>query len=80
MAADWYTLPGTPSVNGTHTGGTIVDVLRLNAGSLARQANEISASEDLPLGFAAGIYYIHQMSINNASAEGIFRARWEQRA
>ena len=70
----------TMAVGGTHTGGTIVDVLRLNAGSPATQANEVSASEDLPFGFPAGTYYIRLVSINSANAEGIFRARWEQRA
>jgi len=70
----------TMAAGGTHTGGTVVDVLLLNAGSPAAQANEISASEELPLGFPAGTYYIRINSINTADAEGLFRARWEQRA
>jgi len=70
----------TMAAGGTHTGGTVVDVLLLNAGSPAAQASEVSASEDLPIGFPAGTYYIRLVSINNANAQGIFRARWEQRA
>ena len=70
----------TMSTGGTHTGGTVVDMLLLNAGSPARQANEISASEDLPIGFAQGTFYIRLNSINSANAQGIFRARWEERS
>lgn len=71
--------PGVTMQNGgTHTGGTISDILLLVAGSPARQAREISATEERPLGFAPGTFYIRLESTGNANARGVFRARWEE--
>ena len=72
----------TPSVTmvngGTHTGGTVSDVILLVAGSPARQAREVTATEERPLGFAPGTFYIRLISTGSANAEGVFRARWEE--
>jgi len=72
----------TPSVTfqngGTHTGGTVSDVILLVAGSPARQAREVTATEDRPLGFAPGTFYIRLISTGSSNAEGVFRARWEE--
>ncbi len=72
----------TPSVTmqngGTHTGGTISDILLLVAGSPATQARETTASEERPLGFAPGTFYIRLESTGSANARGVFRARWEE--
>lgn len=69
----------TMTTGGTHTGGTIVDMLELVAGTPAVQAVALSVSEDLPLGFPAGTYYIRLINTDGATATGIFRARWEER-
>lgn len=74
-----YSPQVTFNEGGTHTGGDIVDLLLLNAGSPATQAREVTATEALPVGFAAGTFYIRLVSINNANARGVFRARWEER-
>jgi hypothetical protein len=69
----------TMNVGGTHTGGTVVDILELYAGTPARQAVATSATEQEPFGFAAGTYYIRLVNIDGATATGIFKARWEER-
>jgi hypothetical protein len=73
-----YTLQTTMAVGGTHTGGTVVDVLQLNAGTPARQAVASTASEEEPFGFAPGTYYIRLINNDGDTATGIFRARWEE--
>lgn len=74
-----YTPQITMAYGGTHTGGTIVDMLELNAGTPAVQATELSVNESLPLDFPAGTYYIRLINTDGADAIGIFRARWEER-
>lgn len=63
---------------GTHTGGDIVDLILLVAGSPATQAKEITANEERLLGFPAGTFYIRLVSNGSANAKGVFRARWEE--
>ena len=63
---------------GTHTGGTVSDILLLVAGSPARQAKEVSVTEQRPLGFSPGTFYIRLVSTGEANARGVFRARWEE--
>lgn len=74
-----YALTTTMAVGGTHTGGTTLNILQLRAGSPATQAMEQTASNDLPYGFPAGIYYIKLINVDGATADGVFRARWEER-
>lgn len=74
-----YTPQVTMAAGGTHTGGTVVDMIELVAGSPATLAQEVTASEDYPLGFPAGTYYVRIINTDGAAAEGIFRARWEER-
>jgi hypothetical protein len=69
----------TMNRGGTHTGGTVVDVLVLNSGTNVNKASQSSASEDYPVGFPAGTYYIRLINTDGATATGIFRARWEER-
>ncbi len=74
-----YTSQVTLSTGGTHTGGTVLDILELKAGVPARQAIATSATETEPLGFALGTYYIRLVNTDGATATGVFKARWEER-
>lgn len=65
----------TMTANGTHTGGTVVDLLYADTGKTAAA----SASEDYPQGFAAGTFYIRLTNQDNQTTTGVFRARWEER-
>lgn len=77
--ASAYAPQVTMATGGTHTGGTVLNVLQLNAGSPINQAQEVVASNDLPFGFAAGTYYLRIVNIDGSNAKGVFRARWEER-
>lgn len=69
----------TMAVGGVHTGGTVVELLTLYSGSNANKAVASSATEGLPLGFSAGTYYIRLINTDGNTANGIFKARWEER-
>lgn len=77
--ASGYVGQVTMMYGGTHTGGTIVNVLTLNSGTNANKALATEATNELPLGFSAGTYYIALINTDGADAVGIFRARWEER-
>jgi hypothetical protein len=69
----------TMNRGGTHTGGTVVDLLISVSGANKNKAFSSSASEESPQGFAAGTFYIRLINTDGATATGIFRARWEER-
>jgi hypothetical protein len=69
----------TMNRGGTHTGGTVVDLLTAISGSNENKAVSQTATENLPQGFAAGTFYIRLINTDGNIATGIFRARWEER-
>jgi hypothetical protein len=69
----------TMNRGGTHTGGTVVDLLTAISGANANKAVSQTATEALPQGFAEGTFYIRLINTDGATATGIFRARWEER-
>jgi hypothetical protein len=77
-ASDYVPLV-TMNRGGTHTGGTVVDLLTAISGANANKAVSQTATEALPQGFAAGTFYIRLINTDGATATGIFRARWEER-
>lgn len=77
--ASTYTPQVTMTTGGTHTGGTIVDILRVLSGSNANKATVSGATEASPQGFSAGTYYLRLVNIDGNIANGIFRTRWEER-
>lgn len=77
--ASAYTTNITMNRGGTHTGGTLVDLLTLISGANPNKAVATSATEDSPLAFAAGTFYIKLTNTDGATATGIFKARWEER-
>ena len=74
-----YTPQVTMNLGGTHTGGTLVNVLTAISGANPNKAVASSATDELPDGFAAGTFYIKLINTDGATASGIFRARWEER-
>ena len=74
-----YTPQVTMNRGGTHTGGTVVDLLTAISGANPNKSVASGASENLPQGFAAGTFYIRLINTDGATASGIFRARWEER-
>ena len=78
--ASTYTPQVTMNLGGTHTGGTVVDLLTAVSGPNPNKSVASSASENLPQGFSAGTFYIRLINTDGATASGIFRARWEERS
>lgn len=74
-----YTPQITMSLGGTHTGGTVVDLLTAISGDKLQKSTSVTVSETLPLAFSAGTFYIRLINTDGATAAGIFRARWEER-
>ena len=76
-----YVRQVTMMAGGTHTGGTLVDLLVLKSGDGTSASKDVvtSANESLPVGFPAGTYYIRLVNTDGATATGVFRARWEER-
>jgi len=77
--ASAYTPQVTMNRGGTHTGGTVVDLITAVSGANPNKSVASSASENLPQGFAAGTFYIRLINTDGATASGIFRTRWEER-
>ena len=77
--ASSYTPQVTMAYGGTHTGGTVVDVLTAISGDKLQKSTAATAAEEQPVGFPAGTYYIRLINTDGATASGIFRARWEER-
>jgi hypothetical protein len=77
--ASSYVPQVTMNRGGTHTGGTVVDLLTAISGDKMQKSTAATATEDLPVGFPAGTYYIRLINTDGATASGIFRARWEER-
>lgn len=73
-----YTAQVTMATGGSHTGGTIVNVLELISGTPARQAVASIGGENEPFGFAPNTYYIRLINTDGADATGVFKARWEE--
>ena len=74
-----YLPQATMATGGTHTGGTVVDLLTAISGANANKSTSQSVSENLPNAFSAGTFYIRLINTDGATAKGIFRARWEER-
>lgn len=74
-----YASQMTMAVGGTHTGGTLLDVMTLISGANANKAVASSGKEDLPQGFAAGTFYIKLINTDGNTANGIFKTQWEER-
>lgn len=77
--ASSYTPQVTMNRGGTHTGGTVVDLLISISGANRNKSVSSGATEDYPQGFSAGTFYIRLTNTDGATASGVFRARWEER-
>ena len=72
-----YTPQMVITAGGTHTGGTILDELWVDAGLNPAKESTAGDSADSARGVPAGTYYFRINAL--ADAAGIFRARWEER-
>lgn len=77
--APFYTPQVALTAGGTHTGGTVLDTLRLKVENATGGASSVGSSEGDERGVVAGTYYFLLQNISAGIAEGTFKARWEER-
>lgn len=65
------------AAGGTHTGGTILDVLVNKAGANAQQAGSVGVAQNDERGVGAATYYFRLTA--TGTVRGTFKARWEER-
>jgi len=74
-----YSSQVTMAAGGTHSGGTVQDVIQLYAVQNPAKGSATEGTSDNVLGFPEGTYYIKLQNINSIAATGLFKARWEER-
>jgi hypothetical protein len=75
-----YTGQVVLTAGGTHTGGTVIDVLRLKTNNISGQASSVGNVEGDERGVAANTYYFRFTNLSASDViTGTFRARWEER-
>ena len=62
---------------GTHTGGTLLDILQAKTADVANFAGNVGASGDDKRGVLPGTYYF-RVTIPTATCRGVISARWEE--
>lgn len=77
--ASAYVSEVTLNAGGTHTGGTLLDVFESISGANPNKSVSQGVSEDSPVGFPAGTYYIKLINTDGATANGTLKLRWEER-
>lgn len=64
---------------GTHSGGTVIDVIRLKTAGNSAQAVSVGASASDERGVGANTYYFRLAVIGNDILHGTFKVSWEER-
>lgn len=74
-----YTPQVALAAGGTHTGGTVLDVLMARAAGATAQASSVGDAISDERGIAAGTYYFRISNEGSGTATGVFSAWWEER-
>jgi len=74
-----YITQTTFAYGGTHTGGTIRDLIDALAGSNANNSTTTIIESDSPVGRAAIPLYLRVSNPSNGVSTGILKLRWEER-
>ncbi len=72
----FYVAQNVIEAGGTHTGGTVLDVLRAKTSGNSNFAGSVGSSTGAERGVAIGTYYFR---ITLTGAIGILKMRWEER-
>lgn len=67
------------SSGGTLTGGLEIDVVRLRTANASGAASTIGGHAGDERGVAPGTYYFKFQNLGNATIQGVFHVRWEER-
>ena len=76
-------IPATPAsvvltAGGTHTGGTVIDVIALKAGSDAARSTTVGRGSNDQRGIGPNTYYWRFTSSGTDAVVGTFKARWDE--
>ena len=66
------------TTGGTHTGGTVLDIIRLRAAVATAQQSSVGSSAFDERGVVANTYYFRLTNLGG-TVTGTFKARWEER-
>lgn len=72
----FYTPQVVLTSGGTHTGGTVIDVLLNKTADVTNFSSSVGAENSDERGIGAGTYYLR---LTGTAAIGIIKARWEER-
>ncbi len=67
------------TAGGTHTGGTVLDVVAARSSGATTQSSSVGNGISDERGIAPGTYYFALKYPGNGTATGVFRAHWEER-
>lgn len=73
----FYTPTVVLTAGGTHTGGTVLDMIWLKTADNSNFANSVGGAPGDERGVGAGTYYFRLNAV--IAATGTFKARWEER-
>lgn len=74
-----YTAQVTLATGGTHTGGTILDVISARSAGSTAQASSVGDALSDERGIGPGTYYFRVANVGSGDVDGVFSARWEER-
>lgn len=66
------------TAGGTHTGGTVIDVIRVKSDTNIGRASSVSAAENEYRGIAPGTYYWRFTNLNTDVVAGTFKSEWSE--
>lgn len=74
-----YTPQVVLTAGGTHTGGTVLDVIAARSSGATAQAASVGNATPDERGIGAGTYYFVVTNPGSSTATGVWRAWWEER-
>lgn len=69
----------TVASGGTHTGGVLLDVLRIKVANNSNFGSSVNSGEDLARGVSPGTYYYVLENLGPDTVTGVWRVAWEDR-
>lgn len=78
-SAPAYAAQNVLTAGGTHTGGTVIDVLAARAAGATAQASSVGMGLTSERGIAPGTYYFRLTNPGSGTAVGKLSAWWEER-
>lgn len=80
VPAPTYSPQVTLHAGGSHSGGTVIDILRVRSEGLGSSSQTVGANQDSVRGVAADTYYFRlSAAAGLTSVDGVLHARWEER-